>query len=84
MNNGAPIKEVSIPTGRTIGAIMLRASKSAANKNTPPNKAVAGIRNLSSLPIIRRTRCGTTSPTKAIIPKNDTATAVVIDAINMT
>ena len=83
IKRGAPIKEVNMPTGNTMGERIVLARISDVSKNTPPNKAEAGIRNRSSLPVRRRTIWGTTSPTKAIIPKNETDTAVVSEAINI-
>ena len=75
-NNGTPRNEVNMPTGNTMGDMMVRATVSQSNKNIPPKTAEPVIRNSSLFPIHFLTIWGTTSPTKAITPKKDTAIAV--------
>ena len=60
------------PTGISAGASRVRAAVSAASRNMPPTSAEAGSRSRWSGPIIIRTACGITIPTKPIKPLTDT------------
>lgn len=51
MNRGAPKNEVNIPTGNTMGDIMVLATVSEANNNTAPTTHENGIIYLSLPPI---------------------------------
>ena len=76
---GAPIKDVTIPTGISAGEIIVRASVSDTSKNIAPSKIEQGILYLLSLPIKSFEIFGTTSPTKDIIPAIETAAAASSD-----
>jgi len=53
----------------------VRASVSAASKNSPPASALKGSSDRWSAPVSERTACGAMSPTKPITPLTDTAAA---------
>jgi hypothetical protein len=72
---GAPIKEVTMPTGISAGEIIVLASVSDSNKKIEPSKIVHGILYLLSFPINSLEILGTISPTKEIIPAMETADA---------
>jgi len=63
---------VIIPIGNSDGATIVRANKSAKVSNIAPVNAEAGKICLLSGPKIKRNTCGTTNPTKPIIPQTAT------------
>lgn len=69
---GTPTNEVIIPTGITVGEKSVLPKVSHNRRNTPPQIAVHGIRCSSLFPMAARTMWGTTNPTNAITPKNET------------
>ena len=73
---GAPIKAVTIPIGNSAGDITILENVSANVKKAPPTSADKGIITLKLDLTVSQTICGITSPTKAINPLKDTATAV--------
>jgi len=75
MKIGAPINDVTIPTGISAGEMIVLASVSDTSKNNAPSKIVQGILYLLSFPIHNFEIFGTTSPTKEIIPAIETADA---------
>eukprot|EP00828_Plagiopyla_frontata_P019492 TRINITY_DN2492_c0_g1_i1.p1 TRINITY_DN2492_c0_g1~~TRINITY_DN2492_c0_g1_i1.p1 ORF type:complete len:986 (-),score=367.62 TRINITY_DN2492_c0_g1_i1:246-3203(-) len=83
MNTGAPMKAVSTDTGRTCGARMSRATVSDTSRSRPPQKMEAGSRQRWSEPMMRRTMCGTTSPTKPMMPRNAMMKAVSMEESSM-
>src|SRR6185312_1230218 len=77
--NGAPIAAVRMPIGISAGATMVRASVSAPTISAAPNSIEAGSSSRCAGPIISRSRCGTTMPTKPTTPQTETATPVIAD-----
>ncbi len=75
MNIGAPIKEVTIPTGISDGEIIVLAIVSEISKNVPPNNMLPIIEYLWSEPNNNFDIFGTISPTNEIIPAIETADA---------
>ena len=59
---------VITPTGSSVGAMTTLERVSATSSNMAPARADAGSKCLWSGPINMRTICGTTNPTKAIVP----------------
>ena len=72
---GAPINDVTIPTGISEGDIIVLAIVSAITRNIDPSKIEQGMLYLLSLPIINLEILGTIKPTKEIIPATETADA---------
>src|SRR5690606_26703453 len=70
--NGPPTSEVSIPSGRSASGTAVRATRSATARSSAPPSALAGRRSRCPGPATSRTRCGTTSPTKAMTPAKAT------------
>ena len=66
------MRAVIAPTGISDGAIAVLAMVSANTKNEEPTKKEAGITILLSTPRIILHICGTSKPTKPIIPLTDT------------
>lgn len=81
INIGAPIKEVTIPTGISDGEMMVLAITSDNNRNMPPIIILPGIVYLWSDPSKSLDTLGTISPAKEIIPAIDTAEADNKEAI---
>lgn len=79
INIGAPIKEVTIPTGISEGEIIILAIESDISKNIPPNNMLPNIEYLWSEPKINLEILGTISPTNEIIPAIETADAANIE-----
>ena len=73
---GAPISDVTTPTGSCCGASMVRASVSASTRKLPPASAAAGTSTRWSGPKAKRQACGTIRPTKPMLPALVTALAV--------
>src|SRR5439155_18204597 len=73
--NGPPMRPVTTPTGSSVGARAIRASRSAATRNAAPVSAAAGMSRAWPGPSTARTRCGATSPTNPTRPASDTAAA---------
>jgi len=73
---GTPSSAVMTPTGSCSGAMTMRARVSASVSSAPPPRAQAGRMRRWSLPRTRRSMCGTTSPTKPMLPAVVTARAV--------
>ena len=63
-----------MPTG--IPARHQRATRSASTSSAAPSRTEAGSSSRWSGPIASRSRCGTTSPTKPIVPEMATAAEV--------
>ena len=59
---------VIIPTGISVGAIMIRANVSHNIRKLAPKNMDAGNKILRSGPTIKRTMCGTIRPTNPIGP----------------
>ena len=76
MNIGAPIIDVTAPTGRDNPLNKIREIISLINRTTPPNKLDPINRNLWSLPMIFLTTCGTIKPINPMIPIVATTVAV--------
>ena len=57
------------------------ANVSAASRNTPPPSALSGTKTRWSAPVTSLSVCGTTSPTKAMVPEKATAVPVIRDAV---
>ena len=68
MKNGAPIIEVIIPTGISVGAKISRPTVSEHKSRNAPTRALLGIRNLWSLPSNMRAIWGAIKQTNPIIP----------------
>src|SRR5205814_10413065 len=79
-NRGTPRSAVTMPTGSSRGATMVRATVSAAPRRIPPVRNAVGKSVWWSRPHRRRQTCGTISPTKPITPATATAAAVKSDA----
>src|SRR5690606_4158980 len=79
-NSGTPMKAVTTPTGNCLGAITVREAVSASTSSVPPSNAAAGSSRRWSEPATSRTMCGTTRPTKPMLPPCMTATAVNSEA----
>lgn len=77
MKNGPPNSAVIIPTGISIGEIIVLAIVSANIINIAPSSADAGRRILWSGPINSLTIWGIIKPTNPMIPLTDTLTAVI-------
>lgn len=75
IKTGAPIKDVTIPTGISDGDITVRATASATSKNIPPIIMLPGMEYLWSEPSKSFEMFGTISPAKEIIPAIETAEA---------
>jgi hypothetical protein len=65
---GAPMKEVTMPTGRAPEPISARPTVSAPNSSKAPMMAENGISRPWSAPTSRLAMCGAMSPTKAMTP----------------
>src|SRR5690606_2840117 len=61
---GAPTTAVTTPVCKVTDAGNSRAAVSADTRNTAPSSALAGSSSRWSGPVISRTTCGATSPTK--------------------
>ena len=85
MKYGAPIAEVSTPTGTSSGANAVRAIKSAAMTIPPPTKAETGRSDPKDEPTNRLAICGAIKPTTPIPHANATAIPAteVLRVINM-
>ena len=83
IKNGAPSKDVIAPTGNAEPLPILRDNVSAMRSKRLPLSADIGIANRWSCPNSFLVTCGHIIPTNPIIPKNDTHTAVIIDANNI-
>ena len=75
MNIGAPINDVTIPTGISDGDIIVLAIVSDTRRNIPPSNILPGIVYLWSAPSSNLAMFGIIKPTKEIIPATDTADA---------
>lgn len=80
MNTGAPMKDVTIPTGISDGEIIVLAIVSEITRNIEPSSIEHGMLYLLSLPIISFEIFGTINPTNEIIPATDTAEAASNEA----
>ena len=83
MKNGAPIVEVTTPSGSWAGAIIDLDIKSDIKIIMAPNNADPGIKYLWLGPIHNLIKWGVTSPTKPIIPQNATDIPTIIDEIKI-
>src|SRR5581483_8002143 len=63
-NTGAPIAAITTPRGISAGRTSMRAATSATSSSAAPRSALPGSTKRWSGPASRRTRCGTTMPTK--------------------
>ena len=72
---------VIMPTGISVGAIMVRANVSHITRKLAPKKIDAGNKILRSGPTIKRTICGTIKPTNPIGPLKATTAPVMREAI---
>src|SRR5690606_15076261 len=84
MKNGAPKNAVTTPIGISAGAATVRARRSAAHRNAPPNSSDSGSSDRWLGPTSSRTVCGTMIPTNPISPDTLTAAAVPRDAAAIT
>jgi len=78
MKTGAPINAVTAPTGNSAGETTLRAIVSASVKYAAPIKKEAGKTILLSTPKTMRQICGTSNPTKPIIPLTETKAPIMM------
>lgn len=67
-NRGAPTKPHMAPTGTMSMGLTYLARVSHSSRKAAPNAVLAGIRNLLSYPMIRRTMCGHRRPMNPSIP----------------
>ena len=72
---------VIIPTGISVGAIMVRANVSQMIRKLAPKNIDAGNKILKSGPTIKRTMCGTMRPTNPMGPLKATTAPVRREAI---
>ena len=72
---------VIMPTGISVGAMIVRATVSQRTRKLAPKKIDAGNNSLKSGPTIRRIMCGTISPTNPIGPLTATTVPVSREAI---
>ena len=79
--NGPPNIAVIIPTGISVGAMMVLAIVSQIIKKLAPNSIDTGIRILRSEPTNSREIWGTINPTKPMGPVIATTVAVIKDAV---
>src|SRR5690625_2527669 len=70
--NGPPSTAVTIPIGSSAGTMMVRDTRSASMSSSAPSSALAGSSTRWFGPNQRRIRCGTTRPTKPIMPETAT------------
>lgn len=76
---GAPIKDVTIPTGISEGEMITLAIVSETSRKIPPINILPGIEYLWSEPNSNFDMFGTIRPTKEIIPAIETAEAASIE-----
>ena len=76
---GAPIKDVTIPTGISEGEIIILEIVSETRRKIPPINMLPGMEYLWSEPSNNLEILGTISPTNEIIPASDTAEAASIE-----
>ena len=81
--NGAPSMDVMAPTGSADPLPMLLESVSAASKSILPVSADAGMEKRWSCPRILFVTWGHMIPTNPMVPRNDTHTAVISEAMSM-
>ena len=79
--NGPPSIAVIIPTGISVGAMIILASVSHKTRKLAPKNMDAGNNILRSGPTISHTICGTISPTNPIGPLMATTVPVKREAI---
>ncbi len=76
---GAPIKDVTIPTGISEGEIIILEIVSETRRKIPPIKILPGMEYRWSEPSSNLEILGTINPTNEIIPAIETAEAARID-----
>ena len=78
MKTGPPITAVIIPTGISVGDMMVLATVSQITSSTPPDKNEHGSITRWSEPFMILQMCGTIKPMKLIGPAIETTAAVAI------
>lgn len=80
-NAAAPTSDVTTPMESSTGLSSVRAIKSASSKKIAPENIDAGSSRLWFGPAIIRAICGTTSPTKPMLPPMETHTPIITDTV---
>ena len=78
------MNDVTTPTGSSRGSKSVRARRSHSMRKIAPPNALAGSSRRWFGPVMRRTICGVTRPTKPIVPPTDTHTPMSADTAIIT